>query len=99
MSVADRIPGMAPRREVAPQDDGTFIVYVTPGELSGFPPKRVSVHLTAEQYDRYCQWRLGRGLVQDMLGDLPGDDCEKLISGLTDEDLRSLSDFDGDDHD
>jgi hypothetical protein len=83
MSVADRIPGFAPLREVDPQHDGTFIVHVTPGELSGFAPKRVSVHLTAAQYDRYCQWRLGHGLVQDMLGDLSAEDREKLIRGLT----------------
>jgi hypothetical protein len=86
------LPGFTPKREIAPQDDGTFIVYVTPPSFMGCP--RVSVHLTADQYDRYVQWRLGRGLVQDMLGDLSADDREKLMSGLTDADLRRI---DGDD--
>jgi hypothetical protein len=82
------IPGFAPTREIAPQDDGTFVVYVTPPKFMGCP--RVSVRLTADQYDRYVQWRFGKGMIQDILGDLSADDREKLMSGLTDADLRRI---------
>jgi hypothetical protein len=83
-----KIPGMSPKREVAPQDDGTFIVYVTAPAFMGTP--RVSVRLTADQYNRYTKWRLGGGLVQELLHDLSADDREKLMSGLTDADLKHI---------
>jgi len=74
-----------PTREAAPQDDGTVIVYVTPPAMLELP--RVSVHMAADQYDRYVQWRLGRGLIQDHLSDLSANDREKLMTGLADTDF------------
>jgi hypothetical protein len=82
------VPGFTPKREIIPQADGTVIVYVTPPPLMGCP--RVSVRLTADQYERYVQWRYGEGMIQDLLVDLSADDREKLMSGLTDADLRRI---------
>lgn len=82
--------GFAPKREVAPQDDGTFIVYVTP-QPEIFPHRgKVGVTLTSDQYDRYCKWRIGGGLIQDHLSDLSADAREILITGLTQADFDAM---------
>lgn len=83
------LPGMAPVREVAPQTDGSVIVYVTPAAFMRCP--RVRVHLSREQYTRYLEWRLGHKLLQDALPDLSADEREKLISGLGPADFARLA--------
>jgi hypothetical protein len=83
------LPGFSPTRAVAFQDDGTCIVYVTPPPFMRLP--RVSVHLDASQYDRYCAWRLGRGMIQELLPELSDDDREKLMSGIGPEDFARLA--------
>jgi hypothetical protein len=80
--------GMMPVREVAPQADGSVIIYVTPPAFMRCP--RVSVHLTREQYAGYLEWRLGHKLIQEALPDLSEDEREKLISGLGPVDFARL---------
>lgn len=89
--------GLSPKREVDPQDDGTFKVYVTPPESLYPDHGRVGVHLTADQYDRYCQWRIGGGLIQNHLPDLSADAREILISGLTQADFDVMKSAEDDD--
>lgn len=91
--------GLGPKREVAPQSDGSFKIYVTPPEQLYPNHGRVGVHLSADQYDRYCKWRIGGGLIQDHLSDLSPDIREILISGLTQADfdaMKTESDNDND---
>jgi hypothetical protein len=76
------IPGMTAKRRVEQSGDG-YIVYVKPPDFFG--QAEVAVRLTAEQYDRYQQWRAGAGQIQELLYDLDSDEREKLLSGLTDE--------------
>jgi hypothetical protein len=52
---------------------------------------RVSVCLDASQYDRYCAWRLGRGMIQELLPELSDDDREKLMSGIGPADFARLT--------
>jgi hypothetical protein len=89
MSVVDLVPGMTPVREVAPQADGSFVVYVTPPWFMRCP--RVSVHLNREQYVRYMEWRLGHKLIQEALPELGEDEREKLITGLGPADFARLA--------
>lgn len=79
------IPGMTATRRVEQNGEG-FIVYVKPPAF--FNQGEVAVHLTAEQYERYKQWRAGAGMIQDVLEDMSDDDLEKLMSGLTDKNFK-----------
>jgi hypothetical protein len=83
------LPGFSPTRAVAFQDDGTCIVYITPPPFMHLP--RVSIRLSADQYDRYCAWRLGRGMIQELLPELSDDDREKLMSGIGPADFARIT--------
>jgi hypothetical protein len=77
------LPGvMAPSRRVE-EVDGGFIIHVKPPAFVGGP--EVSVLLTADQYERYQQWRERKGLIDQLLYDLNDSQREMLMSGLTDE--------------
>src|SRR5215475_9711616 len=79
---------MSPKREVAMQTDGSVVVYVTPPAFMRLP--RVSVTLTAEQYSRYVEWRMGHGRIHELLPELAAGEREKLMSGIGDDDFDRL---------
>jgi hypothetical protein len=87
--MAIELPGFSPTRAVAFQDDGTCIVYITPPPILRLP--RVSVHLDADQYDRYCAWRLGHGTIHELLPELSDHDIEKLMSGIGPADFARIT--------
>lgn len=87
MALADKIPGFAPTRNVTEQD-GHFIVTVTPPSFIGLPG--ASVKLTKDQFDRYNQWRNKDGMIQDLLPELSIVDREILMSGIGAEDFNCL---------
>lgn len=88
--------GLAPKREVDPHEDGTFTVYITPPAVLYPGREPCKVHLSADQYDRYCKWRIGGGLVQDFFPELSADVREMLISGLLPSDFEALKEDDDD---
>ena len=77
---------MQPSRRVAPQDNGTFNVYVKAPDFMGTPER--CLNLSGEQYARYVRWRShGGGGIQDFLPDLNADERELLISGLIESEM------------
>lgn len=40
------------------------------------------LHMTADQYARYCKWAAKRGPIQDILPDLTADQREQLMTGI-----------------
>jgi hypothetical protein len=79
MSLADSIPGFAPKREVHESVCG-YVVTVTPPEFMALPSQ--SVCLTPDQFLRYKQWRDGVLFIQDALPELSAADKEILMSGI-----------------
>lgn len=69
-----------PKYEYVQLKDGSYVIRVTPGALLGTKP--VLVDLTADQYQRFLEWRNTGALIQDVLSDLPRSEREKLISGV-----------------
>ena len=81
MSVADLIPGMAPKRaEKFDERKGVWFVTVTPPEFMGGESR--TVILSTEQYRRYASWRAGTQLIQNALPELTAGERETLMSGL-----------------
>jgi len=69
-----------PTYKHAVNGDGTVTVTVTPPSFIGQPAK--SVTLSADQFDRYAEWRRGSPkLIQDLLSDLTVDQREILMNG------------------
>lgn len=87
MSVADLIPGFAPKREVTRSGDD-YIVTVTPPDFMHMPAR--SVRLTSAQHTNYLRWRNGHGMIQDCLQDLSDDDREILQTGIGPDDFENL---------
>lgn len=79
MSVADKIPGFGPKREIFTVPGGV-VVKVTAPAFMGTPS--VGVYLTSDQYKRYKKWRAG-AMIQHALPELSRDDREALMSGLS----------------
>lgn len=88
MKPIDRL-GFGPNRVVCEDDEGGFIVMVTPPKLLG-PKPTMHVPLTAEQYRRYKLWENGL-LMQDALPDLNPAVREMLLTGLSDEDFHNAT--------
>jgi len=85
---------LGPKREIATQADGSVVIYVTPPAFMRLP--RVSVALTAEQYSRYVEWRMGHGFIQELLPELTATEREKLMSGIGDDDFNRIFPDDND---
>ena len=82
------IPGFAPTRTVhSAGDDGLIPLHVKPPAFIG--GEGVTVHLTSDQYIRYCQWQDGDGLIQDLLPDLSDSQREALMTGMSGEDFAA----------
>jgi len=90
----DRVPDFAPRRREEKNADGTWTVHVQPPAMFSLPEQ--SMRLTADQYQRYRQWRDSGVLIQEALPELSNSQREILLSGLGDEDFHK---FAGDDDD
>lgn len=74
-----------PKRKATKQEDGTFLVTVTPPSCTGFSPS--SIILTADQYRRYLAWLEGDGLIQTQLPELTAAQREILMSGIGPEEF------------
>jgi hypothetical protein len=92
MNMADRL-GHGPKRDAQRQLDGTWYVTVTAPRYMDLLPQ--TVILSADQYSRYCDWRNGAGLIQELLGDLSLDQREVLMTGIGAADFARM--FGGDD--
>jgi hypothetical protein len=94
----DLIPELQPTRRETQQDDGNWMVAVTPpAALSKTPSSTATVILSPGQYNRYLMWRRGERLIQEALPELSRGDLEKLMTGLL-PDNKVWRDPDGDDH-
>jgi hypothetical protein len=40
------------------------------------------LHMTADQYARYCKWVVTRGAIQNVFPDLTADQREQLMTGI-----------------
>ena len=49
-----------------------------------------TVELTDDQLDRFLDWRMGKGNIQDLLPDLDEDEREMLLTGMGPEQWDSL---------
>ena len=84
------IPGFVPSRRIETTADGDVIIHVQPPKLIGDYPE-VSVRLTADQFERYLNWRNRGELIQEALPDLTPDTREMLMTGLCDEDFKRVA--------
>jgi hypothetical protein len=74
---------LKPVRKETQQEDGSWMIAVTPPALlSKTPATTATVVLSAGQYNRYLMWRRGEKLIQEALPELSREDCEKLMTGL-----------------
>lgn len=40
------------------------------------------LRMTADQYERYCKWKRGKGCIQNMLPDISASKREQLMTGI-----------------
>lgn len=79
--------GFGPKREETRQENGTWLITVTPPPATGFSPS--SLILTEEQYRRYLQWRNMGVLIQEALPELTPDQREILMTGIGPEEFKA----------
>ena len=86
MSLIDKL-GMGPKREEQRNDDGSWVILVTPPSWVDSSAKSARVYLTAPEYKAYREWRDKGGLIQHLLPKLSASQREMLMMGLSDEDF------------
>jgi len=74
--------GLGPTYEIAKKANNYVEVTVTPGSLMGPNPIPGVILLSPDQYERFLEWRKGRGLIQDLFPELTQDEREILMTGL-----------------
>lgn len=82
--------GIGPIRNAIQDDDGSWIITITPPSWTGF--KSSSVKLDPDQYYRYCLWRVDNSLIQNALPELTDAQREILITGVRQADFATLRD-------
>ena len=91
MSVIDKL-GMGPERELIKNEDGNYVLRVTPPAWAGFEPGYSSeLVLTPDQVNRYYSWKNSHMLIQDAFPDLNPSQREVIISGISDEEFHKLA--------
>ena len=68
------------KRELHPNEDGTFLLTVSPPSWSGFKPS--SITLSADQASRFRLWVISGELIQDVFPDLPASSREIIMTGI-----------------
>jgi hypothetical protein len=87
----DTMQGMGPRRNIVPNDNGTYTLTVTPPKWSGCRPS--TIELSADQFRRYVAWTKKSGpLIENALPDLTSAQREIIITGIGPEDWKKLED-------
>ena len=86
--------GLGPSYKCVQAETGNWEVTVTPPAFTQLPPNTIT--LTADQYERFLQWRDGGVLIQSALPELSDGQREILMTGIGDDDFARICDDDGD---
>ena len=82
------VVGMGPRRDIVPNDNGTYTLTITPPKWAG--SKVSTIELSADQFRRYVAWTKGGPLMENALPDLTSAQREIIITGIGPEDWKKL---------
>ena len=81
--------GFGPTRTAVKNPAGGYNVTVTPPAIVQL--KGNTLHLTDDQYSRYCAWISGGLLIQEALPELPNAQLEILMTGIGDDDFKAVT--------